>query len=93
MLRHAAVLARSATGQDMSVYTTMSSGPGVPAIFDGPEHFHVVLVDNGRSRMLAGSEREMLRCIRCSACLNHCRFMLLSVAMPMAGSIPAPWAR
>ena len=66
------LLARSATGQDMSVYTTMSSGPRRPGDLDGPEHFHVVLVDNGRSRMLAGSEREMLRCIRCSACLNHC---------------------
>ena len=87
------LLARSATGQDMSVYTTMSSGPRRPGDLDGPEHFHVVLVDNGRSRMLAGSEREMLRCIRCSACLNHCRSMLLLVAMPMVGSIPAPWAR
>ena len=66
------LLGRSATGQDMSVYTTMSSGPRRPGDLDGPEHFHVVLVDNGRSRMLAGSEREMLRCIRCSACLNHC---------------------
>ena len=66
------LLARSATGQDMSVYTTLSSGPRRPGDLDGPKHFHVVLVDNGRSRMLAGSEREMLRCIRCSACLNHC---------------------
>jgi len=66
------LLARSATGQDMSVYTTLSSGPRRPGDLDGPDAFHVVLVDNGRSQMLAGSEREMLRCIRCSACLNHC---------------------
>ena len=66
------LLARSATGQDMSVYTTLSSGPRRPGDLDGPDAFHVVIVDNGRSKMLAGSEREMLRCIRCSACLNHC---------------------
>ncbi|XDZ65608.1 LutB/LldF family L-lactate oxidation iron-sulfur protein [Alphaproteobacteria bacterium LSUCC0684] len=66
------LLARSATGQDMSVYTTLSSGPRRPGDPDGPEAFHVVLVDNGRSGMIGGSEREMLRCIRCSACLNHC---------------------
>jgi len=66
------LLARSATGQDMSVYTTLSSGPRRPGDLDGPDSFHVVIVDNGRSTMLAGSEREMLRCLRCSACLNHC---------------------
>ena len=66
------LLARSATGQDMSVYTTLSSGPRRADDLDGPESFHVVIVDNGRSEMLRGSEREMLRCIRCSACLNHC---------------------
>lgn len=65
------LLARSATGQEMSVYTTLASRPKIDDA-DGPENFHVVLVDNGRSRMLASSEREMLRCIRCSACLNHC---------------------
>lgn len=66
------LLARSATGQDMSVYTTLSSGPRREGDLDGPESFHVVIVDNGRSTMLKGSEREMLRCLRCSACLNHC---------------------
>ena len=66
------LLGRSATGQEMSVYTTLSSGPKSAKDKDGPEAFHVVLVDNGRSRMLGSSEREMLRCIRCSACLNHC---------------------
>jgi len=66
------VLARSATGQEMSVYNTFSSGPRRPGDLDGPEAFHVVLLDNGRSRMLGGPFHEMLRCIRCGACLNHC---------------------
>ena len=66
------VLARSATGQEMSAYTTVSTGPRRPDDQDGPEEFHVVLLDNGRSSMLGGEFREMLRCIRCGACLNHC---------------------
>ncbi|MFN3889277.1 MAG: LutB/LldF family L-lactate oxidation iron-sulfur protein [Beijerinckiaceae bacterium] len=66
------VLARSATGQDMSVYTTLSTGPRRPGDPDGPEEYHVVLVDNGRSNMLGTDFEEMLRCIRCGACMNHC---------------------
>jgi L-lactate dehydrogenase complex protein LldF len=66
------VLARSATGQDMSVYTTLSTGPRRPGDLDGPEEYHVVLVDNGRSNMLGTSFQDMLRCIRCGACMNHC---------------------
>jgi len=66
------VLARSATGQDMSVYTTFSTGPRRPGDPDGPEEYHVILLDNGRSAMLAGEFSEMLRCIRCGACMNHC---------------------
>src|SRR5262249_56655178 len=66
------VLARSATGQDMSVYTTLSTGPRRPGDPDGPEAYHVVLLDNGRAEMLAGEMRELLRCIRCGACMNHC---------------------
>ncbi len=66
------VLARSATGQDMSVYTTLSTGPRRPEDPDGPEEYHVILLDNGRSSMLAGEFSEMLRCIRCGACMNHC---------------------
>ena len=66
------VLARSATGQDMSVYTTFSTGPRRPDDVDGPEEYHVVLVDNGRSNMLGTDFQEMLRCIRCGACMNHC---------------------
>jgi L-lactate dehydrogenase complex protein LldF len=66
------VLARSATGQDMSVYTTFSTGPRRPRDVDGPENYHVVILDNGRSAMLGTSFEEMLRCIRCGACMNHC---------------------
>ncbi|TWG97494.1 L-lactate dehydrogenase complex protein LldF [Mesorhizobium sp. J18] len=66
------VLARSATGQDMSVYTTLSTGPRRPGDPDGPEEYHVVLLDNGRSSMLGTEFQEMLRCIRCGACMNHC---------------------
>ncbi len=66
------VLARSATGQDMSVYTTLSTGPRRPGDPDGPEQFHVVILDHGRSSMLGGEFQDMLRCIRCGACMNHC---------------------
>jgi L-lactate dehydrogenase complex protein LldF len=66
------VLARSATGQEMSVYTTFSTGPHRAGDADGPENYHVVLIDNGRSSMLGTSFEEMLRCIRCGACMNHC---------------------
>ncbi len=66
------VLARSATGQDMSVYTTLSTGPKRAEDPDGPEEYHVILLDNGRSNMLGTEFEEMLRCIRCGACMNHC---------------------
>ncbi|TAN15331.1 MAG: lactate utilization protein, partial [Rhizobiaceae bacterium] len=66
------VLARSATGQDMSVYTTLSTGPRRKGDLDGPEEYHVVLLDNGRSAVLGTEFQDMLRCIRCGACMNHC---------------------
>ncbi len=66
------VLARSATGQEMSVYTTFSKGPRRAEDEDGPEEYHVVLLDNGRSNMLGTEFQDMLRCIRCGACMNHC---------------------
>jgi L-lactate dehydrogenase complex protein LldF len=66
------LLARSATGQEFSSYTTMSTGPRQLGDLDGPEQYHVVLVDNGRSALLGGEFQEMLRCLRCAACLNHC---------------------
>jgi L-lactate dehydrogenase complex protein LldF len=66
------LLARSATGQEFSSYTTVSTGPRRPGDLDGPEAYHVILLDNGRSEMLGGEFRDMLRCIRCGACMNHC---------------------
>ena len=66
------LLARSATGQETESYTTLATGPRRPEDLDGPDEYHVVLVDNGRSKMLGGRFREMLRCIRCGACMNHC---------------------
>ncbi len=66
------VLARSATGQEFSTYTTFSTGPRRPDDADGPEQYHVILLDNGRSNMLGSEFQDMLRCIRCGACMNHC---------------------
>jgi L-lactate dehydrogenase complex protein LldF len=66
------VLARSATGQEMSVYTTFSTGPRRADDPDGPEQYHVILLDNGRSKLLGTEFNDVLRCIRCGACLNHC---------------------
>lgn len=66
------LLARSATGQECSTYTTFSTGPKRNGDPDGPEAYHVVLLDNGRSELLQTEFREVLRCIRCGACMNHC---------------------
>jgi L-lactate dehydrogenase complex protein LldF len=66
------LLARAATGQTLSVYTTILTGPRRPGDLDGPEEFHLVLLDNGRSKVLATPFRESLQCIRCGACLNAC---------------------
>ncbi len=66
------LLVRSATGSDLTQYTTFHCGPKRSGDADGPEEFHIVLVDNGRTRMLAEGLGEMLRCIRCGACMNHC---------------------
>ena len=67
------LLARSATGQALSVYTSFLSGPRRDGEIDGPEEFYVVLVDNGRTKLLSDkSKRQSLYCIRCGACLNTC---------------------
>ena len=80
------ILARSALGADISAYTSFITGPRRTADQDGPKNFHVVLVDNGRSEMLGGDFQDMLRCIRCSACLNHCP-VYLSVGGHAYGSV------
>jgi L-lactate dehydrogenase complex protein LldF len=66
------LLARAATGQTLSVYTSLITGSRRRGESDGPEEFHLVLLDNGRSRVLATPFRESLQCIRCGACLNAC---------------------
>ncbi|HTS27591.1 MAG TPA: LutB/LldF family L-lactate oxidation iron-sulfur protein [Bryobacteraceae bacterium] len=67
------LLARSATGQALSVYTSFLSGPRREGEIDGPDEFHVVLLDNGRTKLLPDrSKRQSLYCIRCGACLNTC---------------------
>ena len=66
------LLARSATGQRLTVYTQFLRGPKHPEQQDGPEAMHVVFIDNGRSEILGGPYSEMLKCIRCGGCLNVC---------------------
>ncbi|WP_422007830.1 lactate utilization protein B [Pyruvatibacter mobilis] len=66
------ILPRSATGQETSNYVSLYSGPRRARDADGPAQFDIVLVDNGRTDMLGTPVEEMLRCIRCGACLNAC---------------------
>jgi L-lactate dehydrogenase complex protein LldF len=67
------LLGRSATGQALSVYTSFLSGPRRGDEIDGPDEFYVVLLDNGRTKLLSDPDkRQSLFCIRCGACLNHC---------------------
>lgn len=67
------LLGRSATGQPLTVYTSILSGPRRAGERDGPEQFFVILLDNGRTRVLADRDkRQTLYCIRCGACANHC---------------------
>lgn len=68
----ARLLPRSATGQSISNYFSILTGPRAPGEQDGPEHMYFVLVDGGRSGLLGGEFQDMLRCIRCGACMNHC---------------------
>ena len=74
--RHAAtwlqLLARSATGQPLSVYTSIITGPARSGDADGPQEVHIILLDNGRSTWLDTPYEEVLECIRCGACLNVC---------------------
>ncbi len=65
-------LTRSSTGQPITVYTSLITGPRRSCDPDGPEQLHVVLLDAGRRAIHAGEYREVLRCIRCGACLNAC---------------------
>jgi L-lactate dehydrogenase complex protein LldF len=66
------LLTRSATGQPISNYVSVFTGPKRPGDRDGPEHMYFILVDGGRTNLVGGDLQEMLRCIRCGACMNHC---------------------
>jgi L-lactate dehydrogenase complex protein LldF len=66
------LLARSGTGQHISTYTNIVTGPRGPGEADGPEQLHVVILDNGRSDIFGSEFHEVLNCIRCGACLNVC---------------------
>jgi len=66
------LLPRSATGQSITNYVSVLTGKKNAEDHDGPEHFHIILLDNGRSSLVGSEMQEMLRCIRCGACMNHC---------------------
>jgi len=67
------LLATYGTGQKITVYNTIVAGPKQPGEVDGPEDMYVILLDNGRTNLLANEKtRESLYCIRCGACLNAC---------------------
>ena len=66
------LLPRHGTGQSITNYISVTTGPRREGDTDGPEHFHVILVDAGRTKLIGGDMQEMLRCIRCGACMNHC---------------------
>ncbi|WP_374546941.1 lactate utilization protein B [Rhodoblastus sp.] len=83
------LLVRSATGADLTQYTTFHCGPKRPGDRDGPEEFHIVLVDHDRTKMLAEIP-EMLRCVRCGACLNHCVVYRAIGGHAYGGAYPGP---
>ena len=66
------LLPRYATGQSITNYVSLLTGTRRAGDRDGPEHCHIILVDNGRSRLLGSDLHDILRCIRCGACMNHC---------------------
>lgn len=84
------MLARSATGAALTQYTTFYAGPRRPGDRDGPEEMHIVLVDNGRTAMREDGLAEMLRCIRCGACMNHCVVFRQIGGHAYGGTYPGP---
>ena len=92
------VLSRSATGQPITCYTSFYAGPKRAEDCEGPEQFHVVLVDNGRRALLNSEFRDILRCLRCGACMNHCAVYQSigghaygSVYAGPVGAVLTPW--
>ncbi|HVJ01760.1 MAG TPA: lactate utilization protein B [Sphingomonas sp.] len=84
------MLARSATGAALTQYTSFYTGPKRADDLDGPEEMHIVLVDNGRTKMRAEGLAEMLRCIRCGACMNHCVVFRQIGGHAYGGTYPGP---
>jgi len=85
------LLTRSATGQPVTTYINMITGPRRPGEKDGPEEMHLVILDNGRSRIFADPElRDTLRCIRCGACMNHCPVYVRVGGHAYSGVYPGP---
>lgn len=84
------LLVRSATGGEVTQYTTFHCGPRRSGDADGPEEMHIVLVDNGRSTMIGNEFRQMLRCIRCGACMNHCVVYRQIGGHAYGGTYPGP---
>ena len=66
------LLPRHGTGQTITNYVSITTGPRDTPAAEGPEHFHVILVDGGRTKLIGTDMQAMLRCIRCGACMNHC---------------------
>ncbi|TGD73438.1 iron-sulfur cluster-binding protein [Mangrovimicrobium sediminis] len=84
------LLVRSATGQDQTCYTSFYSGPRRAADADGPLETHIVLLDNHRSDILDSDYRDMLQCIRCGACLNHCPIFAAAGGHAYGSVYPGP---
>ena len=85
------ILVRSATGQSITTYFNMISSPRRRDERDGPEEVHLVLLDNGRSRICQDRELDAtLRCIRCGACMNHCPVYSRLGGHAYPGTIPGP---
>ncbi len=84
------LLARSALGIEFTQYTSFFTGPRRTDETRGPEEMHIVLVDNGRTQMLASEMKPMLRCIRCAACINHCPVYSVIGGHPYGATYPGP---
>ncbi len=66
------LLPRHGTAQTITNYVSLTTGPKQAGDTEGPEHFHIILLDGGRTELLGSDMQSMLRCIRCGACMNHC---------------------
>ncbi|MBI5252043.1 MAG: iron-sulfur cluster-binding protein [Desulfomonile tiedjei] len=84
------LLPRSATGQMLTTYMSVITGTRKAGESTGAEELHIVLVDNGRTKIVAGEYREMLKCIRCGACLNACPVYRLVGGHAYGATYPGP---